>query len=300
MKLNLPTSLTRFAGNQSLMLQKNSPAILFAVGITGFVATTVLASRATLKLNDVMDEFEGVKEEMRQALDNDDVDYDMQDYNTDRAQLMAVTGIDIFKLYGPAIVCGGISIAALTGSHHILNKRNAGLSAAYAALDKAFTAYRARVRDEYGDDKDREFRHGYGEVQTYEADKDGNLKAKLVKTLAPSGASQYAKFFDELNQNYQPTAEYNQIFLRARQQYANDLLRARGHIFLNEVYDGLGIERTRAGSVVGWSLQKNPDSFVDFGIFDVTKPGSIQFVNGREAAILLDFNVDGTILDDIE
>ena len=85
------------------------------------------------------------------------------------------------------------------------------------------------------------------------------------------------------------------MYLRQQETYANDLLKSRGFIFLNDVYDMLGIPRTRAGQVVGWTYDKeNPrgDNYIDFGIFKRK-----EFVNGYERSVLLDFNVDGIILD---
>jgi hypothetical protein len=297
MKLSLPSGITKFAGRNTLLLQKKSPTILFAVGVTGFVATTVLASRATLKITDVLEELDEGKALAERMLDDDNVVYDQSDYNQDVATLYAIAGVEAFKLYGPALLCGGISIAALTGSHHILNKRNAGLSAAYAALDKGFTQYRNRVRAELGDEKDREFRHGHETKEITTISEDGTSRTITVKQAPPGTHSIYAKFFDELNVNYQNNPEYNAIFLRAQQNYANDKLRSRGHVFLNEVYDSLGIERTKQGAVVGWVLNSGGDNYIDFGIFNEKSRGAIDFVNGREAAIILDFNVDGVIYD---
>ena len=90
------------------------------------------------------------------------------------------------------------------------------------------------------------------------------------------------------------------MFLRAQQQYANDKLIAQGHLFLNEVYDMLGLPRTKAGAIVGWVYDDNNavgDNFVDFGIYDVHRETARDFVNGYERSILLDFNVDGVIYD---
>ena len=297
MKLHLPTGLTQFAGRKQLLLQKNSPTILFAVGVTGFVATTIMASRATMKLPDVLEKLEDEKELAKTFRDDPKLDYDDEAYSADVATMYAVTGVDIFKLYGPAVLVGGISIAALTGSHHILNKRNAGLSAAYAALDKGFTQYRSRVRAELGEEKDQEFRHGHETREVTTTDEDGNTRTVKIKHTPPGNRSVYSKFFDQLNVNYEPTPEYNAIFLHAKQRYANDKLRSRGHLFLNEVYESLGMDHTKEGAVVGWVHRGDGDGFVDFGIFRGDDPSSIDFVNGREAAIILDFNVDGVIYD---
>ena len=111
--------------------------------------------------------------------------------------------------------------------------------------------------------------------------------------------SEYARFYDCGNEGWTKDPEYNLMFLRQQQNYANEKLKVNGHLFLNEVYDMLGIPRSKAGQVVGWIYdEKNPngDNFVDFGIYD-NKDGNRRFVNGYEATILLDFNVDGVIYD---
>ena len=91
----------------------------------------------------------------------------------------------------------------------------------------------------------------------------------------------------------------NLSFLKCQQKYANDLLVAHGYLFLNQVYEMLGIPKTKAGQVVGWIYdKKNPqhDNYVDFGIYDLHNERKRDFVNGYERSILLDFNVDGDIL----
>ena len=84
-----------------------------------------------------------------------------------------------------------------------------------------------------------------------------------------------------------------------QQTFFNDLLLSRGHLFLNEVYDQIGIDRTKAGQVVGWVVSKDGDNFVDFGLFDGSTQEKRMFVNGHENSVLLDFNVDGVIYDKI-
>ena len=116
------------------------------------------------------------------------------------------------------------------------------------------------------------------------------------------GYSDYAKFFDEGCREWDKDPEYNLTFLKCQENYANDLLKSKGHLFLNEVYDMLGIPRTKAGQIVGWIYdEENPigDNYVDFGIYDVYKEANRNFVNGYERNILLDFNVDGDILSKI-
>jgi hypothetical protein len=293
----IPTSVTQAVGRQVLKGRKNSPTILFVGGIVGVVATTVLASRATLKLDGVLDDTQKNLEAAKKVSELGRKDYSDDDYKKDVIYIYARATTDVVKLYTPAVLVGFASIAALTGSHHILSKRNAGLTAAYAALDRAFGDYRKRVVDEYGIEKDREFRY---ELEDRKVIRESDGKEVTVRRIGPNEPSGYARFFDQLNPNWKNRPEYNLLFIKCQQNWANDVLRARGFIFLNEVYDNLGIEHSSSGAVVGWVIGDDGDNYVDFGIFDGNNAGSRDFVNGRNDSILLDFNVDGVIYDKID
>ena len=137
-------------------------------------------------------------------------------------------------------------------------------------------------------------------VEAAYTDSDGvkhKAQKKQVLVDDPNGLSVYARFFDEGCEQWSKNPEYNLMFLRSQQNYYNDMLKSRGHVFLNEVYDALGIPRTQAGAVVGWMISDNGDNFIDFGVFDGDRPRARDFVNGYERSILLDFNVDGVIYD---
>lgn len=290
------TAVTSKTARHILTLQKHSPTILFAGGVVGVVATAVLASKATLELEDILDESEKTRELIKTT---DHPEYGDEDRKRDELLLMAQTAGRVVKLYSPAIAVGVASVAALTGSHVILTKRNASLVAAYSALDKGFKEYRARVVNEYGADKDFEFRHGIAPEKLEKSkDDDGNdiLEFDSEQLAMPSI---YARFFDETCSQWSRSPEYNQTFLYLQQQYANNRLQARGHLFLNEVYDALGIPRTKEGAVVGWVKNGDGDNFVDFGVFNHDNARGRMFVNRLERSILLDFNVDGVIYDKI-
>lgn len=300
MKIKVPNAVTSRFARQMLVAQKNSPTLLFVGGVAGVVATTVLACRATLKVDEALDEIEKKKTLAKEAREDHADVYSATDYKKDMSFLYVQSVVKITKLYGPAILVGAASIAALTGAHNILNKRNAALTAAYAAVEKGFREYRDRVVSEYGDDKDREFRYG-ARTETIVEDTPKGPKKVDVTRVGTTTPSIYARFFDELNVNWQSEREFNLMFLRAQQEYANQKLHARGHVFLNEIYDALGFPRTQAGQVVGWTTGKDPnkDRFIDFGIWDHENQKARDFVNGREGAILLEFNVDGIVFDEI-
>ena len=286
----IPTSLTRVVAKQALNASHHSPRILFVAGVVGGVTSTVLACRATLKLEGVVTDAQIEFEQAKTVLKEHPEQYSTKDYKQDMLVLYIRHAQRVAKLYAPAIVLGALSIAALTKSHSILNKRNASLTLAYAAAVESYDEYVSRVRAALGDEKEKELRYGL-EDHTVVEDTDKGPK-KVVEKRATAG-SLYSRFYDEFARNWQPDPEMNRIFITNQERYLNDRLHARGHVFLNEAYDALGLERSPAGQVVGWTLDGEGDGFISFGLYDGK---NVQdFINGREASILLDFNVDGPI-----
>jgi hypothetical protein len=297
----IPISVANKAARPLLHLKKASPRVMFAGGVVAGLTSTVLACRATLKVSDTLAQFEELKEKAAVIhAEGDNPEYDEKAYAKDLTVIKVKTILTLTKLYAPAAGLAVVSVALLTGSHITLSKRNASLTAAYASVDKAFAQYRERVKDQLGEEVDREMRYGTRVVsETVEGD-DGKKKVVKHNRVSEGEPSQYARFFDQLCPDFKKNPEYNMIFLKAQQNYANDMLQARGHVFLNEVYDMLGMERSGAGAVVGWVHGKGGDDYIDFGIFDDRTNERVRdFVNGRENAILLDFNVDGVIYDKI-
>ena len=305
---------SRVAGRSGLLLKKHSPEILMGAGVLGIVTSTVLACRATLKVDEVLDESKSKLDRIHMAKKTfNSEEYTDTDFKKDLTIAYIQTGVDFVKLYGPAITLGVASIACVLSAHGIMKRRNVALVAAYKAMEKSYTNYRQRVVEEFGEEKDRLLKNGIkqSKVTVTETDENGKEKKskKTVEVVDPNGISEYARFFDESCKGWSPEPSYNLMFLKAQQNYANDLLKSRGHLFLNEVYDMLGIPRSKAGTVVGWALGEG-DDFVDFGIFNDQIDGYANdyhmetvgeerrdFVNGYRKSILLDFNVTGVIYD---
>lgn len=294
------SAATKIAHKSAFILQKNSPAILLGVGLVGATVSTVLACKATLKLDQVIDNAqEKIGTVKSVAATADEKVYSKQDYQKDLAKVYLQSGVEFAKLYGPSVSLGLISYGCIIGGHTILNKRNVALLGAYKVVERAFSEYRARVREEHGDDADYLYYHGLRAEQVSVTEEVDGKKKKVKQTINvadPNSHSQYAKFFDESNPNWTKTPEYNLLFLKGVQNYMNDRLKSRGHLFLNEVYDAIGIERTQVGQFVGWVMGAG-DDFVDFGLYDIESDSARLFVNGYERSILLDFNVDGVIWD---
>lgn len=289
------TAVTSKVGVQVLRASKVSPKVLFGTGLVGFGATVFMASKATLRVGDVLDRHEADMANIKKAEATGK--YTDADMRHDKVIVYSRTIGRMTKLYAPAVGLGVLSVAALTGSHVILTKRNVALTAAYATVEKAFEEYRSRVRDDVGDDKDREYMFGSKEVTEKVVGEDG--KTKTVKKKVYGGHSMYARVFDEVtSRSWKPNADYNKMYIQCQQSFANEKLMAQGYLLLNDVFDLLGMERTSAGCVVGW-VKGHGDDFVDFGLHD--KNGDIiAFMDGLECSVLLDFNVDGLVYELID
>ena len=306
-KLEIMNKFNRTFSKVSLQLKKHSPELLVGAGVVGVVASTVMACKATTKVSEVLDKTKNDIDDIHYCLENPDEikeEYTVEDSKKDLAVIYTQTGVELVKLYGPAVVVGTVSIASILTGHNILRKRNLALASAYAIVDKGFKEYRGRVIERFGKELDRELKYNIKtqEIEETVVDEKGKEKTvkKTIETVNSNEIGLYAKFFDNGNVNWTKDPELNLMFLRRQQDYANEKLQAKGYLFLNEVYEMLGLDKTRAGNVVGWIYdKKNPvgDNEVDFGIYDLYDDAKRRFVNGWERSILLDFNVDGNILD---
>lgn len=293
--------ISKFAGRKGLVIKKYSPEILLTVGIGGVIVSTVMACKATTKAEDILDEHKDIIDKINIVNDEhgDTETYEITDYRKDLTVTYVQTGVKFVKLYGPSVTLGIVSIGCILGSHGIMKKRNVAIAAAYKAIETSFDNYRKRVIEEFGESKDYNFKHGIYSEEVTETitDEDGKKKKvkKTVQTVNPENGSEYARYFSkETSKRWDESAEYNKSFLINAQNYANDMLRVRGHVFLNEIYDSLGFERSEAGAIVGW-VKDMGDGFIDFNLFD--PDGNIRFINGLDNSILLDFNVSGVIYD---
>lgn len=305
-KIELMTTVNKIG----FKLKKHSPEILVVAGVVGTVVSAVMACKATTKVSEILENSKNAIDSIHDCQANEAMadQYTPEDAKKDLAIVYVQTGLKLAKLYAPAVALGTLSITSILASNNILRKRNVALAAAYATVDKTFKGYRNRVIERFGEQVDKELRYNIKakKIEKTVVGEDGKEK-KVKETIQVAeipGYSDYAKFFDPSSPAWEKNAEYNLMYLRAEQNYANDRLKVRGYLFLNEVYERLGIPHTKAGQIVGWIYDPdNPnhdgDNYVDFGIYNFHKEKTRDFVNGYEEVILLDFNVDGPILDRI-
>ena len=315
-KAELMSKASEVFDKANFQLKKHSPEILVAAGVIGAVASAVMACKATLKAEKVLDEtkekMDKVHESAEKGRTDAGEDYSPEDAKKDSAIVYVQTGAKLAKLYAPAVAVGALSITGILASNNILRKRNVALAAAYATVDKSFKEYRKRVVERFGQEIDRELKHNIKaeKVKKTVVDEETGKEKKVKETTlvaSPSDISGYARFFEKyttdeegnsvLNLNWENDNEYNLMFLKAQQRLANDMLRSRKRLFLNEVYHILGLPATKAGQVVGWVYDpRNPigDNYVDFNLCEDSLIYS-DCADGMAPPILLDFNVDGNI-----
>ncbi len=287
--------LTNRAG---FFMKKYAPEIFVFGGVTGMIAGGVMACVATAHLPEV-------KEKARARIEDVRKQHKEEERKAAMTKAYLQTGLDYAKLYGPSVIVSGLSVTGILAGNNILRQRNVALAAAYATLDTSYKKYRGRVAKRFGEEVEREIYHDIQKKTVVETvtDENGNT-TQVEKTIEVIGeGGEYSFYFEEgKSKAWESTHEYNMFFLKLQQRLANDQLRAHGYLFLNDVLQMLGIDRTRAGAVTGWVYDPdNADKYkndnkVNFHIQPVWK---ISEADGEEyvETILLNFNVDGTILD---
>lgn len=280
MKL-MPTRLHRAVSTKTLKLKQERPTITFGLGIASGAVGVVMACRATLKVAPVLEEFHE---------DVAKVKAEMEDPK-DLAYAYWRGSLQVAKLYAPSAAVLTLSVASLTGSHIEMRRRNAVLAAAYSTALTAMEHYRERIAEELGVEKERELYLG---VTEQDIELEDGTKVKGAKTCA-GAVSPYSFIFDEYSKMWRKGDGDNRDFLMIAEGYFNDLLRANGYVFLNDVLKHLGIDATPEGQIVGWVWNSiDGDNHVDFGLYEVYNE---RFLKGWEPSVMLDFNVDGPILE---
>lgn len=298
---NIVKSATNTLSKTKFQLQKHQPEIMVIGGVIGGVVAAVMACKATTKASEVLAESKDRLEQINTVANDSDVTddvYSEEDHKRDLAIVYVQTAGNLVKIYAPAVILGGLSIASILGGHNILQKRNMALAAAYATLNTTFKDYRDRVVDRFGKDVEYQICHNLKaeEITEKVEDPETGKTKKVKKTVLVKGDDEhergYSRLFDAACDNWCNDANLNRSFLSCAQNYFNDRLHAIGYVFLSDVYSYLHFRETPESRVVGWRLNGDGDGFVDFG-FDQDD----MFMSGYNKDVWLDFNVDGPILE---
>lgn len=304
--------LKMFGRSVSFTAKKYSPEILLGLGLVGMFGGTILACKATMKVEEILDEYrEGVNsiDEGVELHEAGEIQYPPEVARKDMQITKANTAIAFVKLYAPSTTLMLVSTGCILGSYRIMSKRNVALMAAYKVMEEAFSTYRGRVVKELGEVKDAHFMYGTDTVLEETTEMVDGKKKKVTnerEELVPGAKlSGFARIFcderpDQLGSwvgstAFSPVHDYNLSFLEAKEKYFNDKLVIKGFVTINDVFEELGFATTEAGMITGWKYKAdNGDGYISF------RPRGIDgnWAMGTDGDdIVLDFNIDGVIFD---
>ena len=212
----LVNKFTRAINKVGFQLKKHSPEILAVTGTIGIGVTAVLTYKATRKVDKVIDKHKTAMTKIHEAMETGVTEageeYTVEDSKKDTVITYTQTGLELAKLYGPAIAVGLASATAVLGSHRILRGRYLAVAAAYATEHKNFKEYRERMVDRFGSELDHELRYNIKtkEVEETVVDESGK-ETKVTKTVNVVDPSTIdgdsAFFFDEYCKGWTKDAE---------------------------------------------------------------------------------------------
>ena len=288
--------LVGWTNRAGFFMKKHGPEILVFGGALGTLVGGVMACVATTHLPEVNEKakarFEAVRKQHPQEI-----------HKQEMTKAYFQTGLDYMRLYAPSVIVSGLSITGILAGNNMLRKRNIALAAAYATLDTSYKRYRTRVADRFGDDVEREIYHDIQKktIMKQVTDEDGNVTEVEETIEIANDLGEYCFYFEQGKAKaWEANHEYNMFFLQLQQRLVNDQLRAHGYLFLNDVLKDLGIDRTRAGAVTGWVYDpENADKYQNDNRVNFHIQPIYRMENGEEIVetIMLNFNVDGVILD---
>ena len=322
--MNLPVIFSKafqvtkgFAGNGILLAKKHAPELMIGAGIFGFGATVYETVKATNKTNDILDEKEATMATIEAMRDEcDEEEYSDRVYQRDLQEAKRRAKWGIVRAWAPVATLGGASVISVLGGYRILNGRYVATAAAYKVLENGFDRYRGNVVERFGKDTDYELLHSIKaedlekarkeQAENKEIDADNKRRKGFKKRKKTSYSEIYNGIFDEYSDRWQRYWNAEQVlhYLKTKQNELNDRLRIQKHLFVNEVNDALGFERTPEGQVTGWIITKNnPNSKVSLGIDEMPEEELRQILNTRrneDIRVKIRLNPDGLIYNMID
>lgn len=264
-------NIKSFARVAKQTIIKHSPEILMGIGGVTFVTTVILASKETVKEQEILE----VHEESLDYIDlmNEEGELDDKAWKKSRVEVYKHTAIETTKNYAPAVIVGGVSLTCFFGAFGIMRKRYATLALAYGALEESFRKYRERVIADRGADADIYYLTGSKPKEITVKDEEG--KKTKVKTLTlefPDGhiASPYAFKFSKYNEDGSHNGQWSEdmqgclAYILGQKDWLDNQLyvrcvfddkhrvKIRGNVMLNELRTLCGEISTPTGSIVGW------------------------------------------------
>lgn len=293
-------SLKTVALRVTRMVVAHAPEILMGVGTIGVAAGTIVVAKQATKLEDELSEIKDAQYDLKDQKDT----MDAKEYKKALLAIKVAAAKKVAKIFAPGAVLVIAGVVCFFSAFGFVKKENGILAASVAAANKAFEEYRARVVEDQGADKDKEYLYGLKKekIEVETTDENGNTKKEKVEALVvdpeKSNISRYAiRFTPEFSGEAYPDVNNNLMILKSCERTWNAVLPSRKKVYLNEIYQELGIDETWESRMVGWDY--DADNFGDGKIrFDITEV-IVRDDNdplGYHKELIVDFNVDGDIV----
>lgn len=284
--------VTQLIGKVKLGAKRNAPEILLGGAFLTGTASIILASRATLKAKDIKNTLEGNKMALEFNLNAGSITE-----NEAKASIRKIYmkyALDLTKEYAIPAGLYAATVAMVFSSYKIQKNRQVALATALAACTTAYNTLLDKLKNGAAIGLTaKEVLEGVEGREVVDPE-TGEVTIEKVQGEPVNGL--YQVRFDRYATAWEKDKFQNETTLRSEENWANDRLRLQGYVFLNDIYDRLGIPRTKVGQIVGWTLNGDGDGFIDFGIKDCAEYEDIRYDSN---AFDLNFNVDGNILDKI-
>lgn len=251
---------------------KHSPLILTVAGITGLGATAVFSYKAAKKVEVIVEDIEDARD--AEQLINDKL---LKLENTDpldasypelageikyfQEQYPPLDRMEVAKRLTAAlalpVATGILSISAIALSYKIQNNRIVGLATALATSTAEQAFFKAKYRQEHGEEEANRF-YAPTEVKERVITQDGK-ESTVIEDIRKELPSVHGVWYDKSTEYARDDHAYNMQYIRSTAESLNLKLFATGWLRMNEVFDALGLERTRAGELLGWSTGESFD-----------------------------------------
>lgn len=281
--------MSQFIGKVKLGAKRNAPELLLGAGLITGTACVVLSGKATIKAAKITDKFKGDIDTISKSLESENLT--PVEIKNEIRPLYAKYALDLAKNYAVPTALYAATVASIFASYKIQKNRQIALSTALSAMTTAYATLLGKVQN--GAKHGLTAQEVLDGVEGREVVDPETGEITIEKVQGDPINYAYQVRFDNTCLSWEKDKLQNEFSLKAEENWANDLLQLQGYLFLNDVYDRLGIPKVKTGFIVGWLKDGNGDGFVDFGVIDAESYDDVRYDRN---AFDLTFNVDGDIL----
>lgn len=311
----------KLVGTAILGARRHSPELLFIGGVISGGVALYLTAKQTPKAIAAREKYKDEKAYIAAALDVGETainePYSEEDYKNDLKIARSAYVLDVTKAYAPPAIAAVASFACFLAGFGILRSRLAGAVTLLAATTQAFDAYRQRVRDDLGEEKDYQYLTGATLEEKKETVIDEDGKKRTIKkqewALDPGLTdipflSPYAILIDpghKVWKNNGGNPQLMQAQLKIIESNMTTKLHMNGSLTLDKLLfgdGGLGFDARdkRYGfdqnviRNIGWldTRKEGQDRCVNLGCWNAE--GDLNYIPGK--GIIIDLNCDGWIM----